>query len=270
MKNIKSRLSVSNFAWPAENADWCYNALAEHNIGAIEVAPTKAFGDWKNITAKNIRGFHRHIEAYGLRVSSLQGITFGVPSLSLHPEQSRIFLQHCSTVASLLVDLDADYAVFGAAKLRSAPVPEQQELEALFAKVAEIFAEKGKALALEPIPKAYGADCLHNLTQCKHLVEQVNSRSLVLQFDTANQFLASDLISANYRHSLAFAKHLHISEPDLRFFFQPSGFNVVLSHEIQQLYNGKWIVLEMGEKNFSPFGFLSSLKAFTQLYRNSV
>jgi len=266
MNCVKKGLSVSNFAWPAEKADFCYDLLAKHGIGAIEIAPNKAFGGWENINPTSIANFQLRLAKHNLTVSSLQGITFSVPDLSLHPDSSQAFLKHCSKVASLLVDLDADYAVFGAVKLRTAPAPDQQELEALFHKAGEIFAQRGKALALEPIPYVYGAAFLNNLTQCLHLVTKVDSCGLVLQFDTANQFLAGDLISANYLHALSLSQHLHISEPDMRFFCQPSQFNIELSHQIKQQYRGRWTVLEMADKYFEPQSFQLALSNFTKLY----
>lgn len=73
-------------------------------------------------------------------------------------------------------------------------------------------------------------------------------------------------VPSNDRHALAKAKHVHISEPDLCYFHQPSKYNVELASQVKRIYQGKWVVLEMDEKSFTHRGFQRSLDTFLKLY----
>ncbi|MFW8629145.1 sugar phosphate isomerase/epimerase family protein [Vibrio natriegens] len=260
------KLSVSNFAWPQHEALWCYEQLAQRGIKGVEIAPTKVFGENWVIDPDTVLSLRETLCSFDLHISSFQGLTYAKEDVALFGEGSHNFLSHMETIAQLLVECGADYAVLGAVKLRQHLPADYHEMSALFEAVAKRFSTVSKALALESIPPVYGARLLRNLTECTHLINDVDSDGLVLNFDTANQFLCGDLLSGNYRHALAKAKHIHISEPDLCYFHQPSKYNVELASQVKRIYQGKWGVLEMGEKYFTRSGFQRSLDTFLKLY----
>ncbi|MGR5120718.1 sugar phosphate isomerase/epimerase family protein [Vibrio astriarenae] len=263
------KLSVSNFAWPQHQALWCYEQLAKRNIKGIEIAPTKVFGDQWCIEAEHIAELKQTLSLFDLEVSSLQGLTYGKPDLALHGEGSVAFLQHMQRIVEIMQSLEAEIAVFGAAKLRQCKPSDVQEIYALFEQLGYRFAISHKTLTIEPIPKAYGAQYLSTLSECKHLVNVVNQPGFALTFDTANAFLSGDLMSGNYKNVLHKAKHVHVSEPDLCYFHQPSKFNIELAGDIKRHYQGQWVVLEMGDKHFTRSGFVRSLDNFARLYAQS-
>ncbi|MDR9826771.1 hypothetical protein RCJ22_14255 [Vibrio sp. FNV 38] len=113
------KLSVSNFAWPQQEALWCYEQLACRDIQGIEITPTKIFGsDWE-ITSEKVQQLKETLSQFDLTISSLQGITFGKDDIALIGQQSNNLQEHLKRVADITVILEADVAVFGAGRLRN-------------------------------------------------------------------------------------------------------------------------------------------------------
>lgn len=264
------KLSVSNLAWPAEESSWCLEQLVNHNIDGVELAPLKVFKAWDDITREQIEVVRDRYESRGLKVSSLQAITYGAKDVALYGEdrlQINNFLRHMDCVASLLNKLGGDNAVFGSPGLRCKLDYDIQGLIDVFLEINDIFSRYDVNLALETVPAYYGCNLFNNLTDTSDFLNELNLSHVTFHFDSGCQYLSKDF--DNERRCIDFisnSKHLHISEVDLKDFALPSEFNLRASEIANEYYNGKWCVLEMSEKYFTRQSFLDSLVNFKEYF----
>lgn len=262
------KLSVSNLAWPIEESDWCLEQLVKHNIDGIELAPLKVFESWNSINQEQIQEVKNRYESVGLKISSLQAITYGAENIALYGEdrlQIDNFLRHIDNVAFLLNQLGGDSAVFGSPGLRDKLGYDVQELVDVFFEINGIFSKYGVNFALETVPAYYGCHLFNNLKDTSEFLNELKLSNVSFHFDSGCQYLSKDF--ENEQRCIDFisnSKHLHISEVDLKDFSCPSKFNLNVSEIVNKYYNGKWCVLEMSDKSFTHQGFLHSIANFSQ------
>ena len=73
------KLSISNIAWSAEYDAGMYEFLRAHNFAGLEIAPTRIFTDAPYDNPARAKTFAQNLsEEYGLKISSVQSIWYGV------------------------------------------------------------------------------------------------------------------------------------------------------------------------------------------------
>lgn len=263
------KLSVSNLAWPNEENAWCLEQLSKYHIEGIELAPLKVFDNWEVITDDLIDQANKIYTNHGLKVSSLQAITFGASNIALvgDSDKKENFLTHLDKVAYLLSKLAGKSAVFGSPGLRNNKNHDQNELLSLFEKVDNIFARHNVYLSLETVPEYYGCHILNQIFDTDDFIENGKFNNVVRHFDTGCQYLSGDLETDGFISYLSKSKHLHISQIDLNNFAKPDLHNTRQVNNIKEHYTGEWCVLEMSDKSYSRENFLKSLENFTTLFR---
>ncbi len=263
------KLSVSNLAWPSDEANWCLEQLVKKGIYAVELAPLKVFSSWDSITDRKIAKLNEKYEQFGVSVSSFQAITFGTDELALLGDEVKVnnFLRHMEKVAYLLFKLGGENAVFGSPSLRKIPNFDENELKRLFVKIDKIFSKYNVNFVWETVPHYYGCELLNNIQDTDSFFSRLDLKSVWRHFDTGCQYLSSDLYAPDKcAEFIANSKHLHISEVNLDNFSNPAKYNIEFAEKIRRYYRGSWCVLEMGEKGFSRDSFIRSLENFKILF----
>ena len=73
------KLSASNLAWDIAWDDQVLGLMAELGYGAVEIAPTKLWGNWQNISLADVKSYAKKLKGYGLKASAFQSVLFDIP-----------------------------------------------------------------------------------------------------------------------------------------------------------------------------------------------
>lgn len=263
------KLSVSNLAWPLKETDWCLEQLVKHGIKGVELAPLKVFDSWESISTESVAKVCKKYSDLGLKISSFQAITFGASDLALLNDEAKVsnFLRHMEKVAWLLSELGGENAVFGSPGLRKGANYDESELINLFKAIDLIFAKYNVIFVWETVPNYYGCNLLNNIQDTDNFINHIELSHVGRHFDTGCQYLSGDLEDVNSCIDfISNSKHLHISEVDLNNFSNPTKYNKDIADVVKKYYQGKWCVLEMGDKAYSREHFISSIENFKCLF----
>jgi len=269
---VSVQLSVSNLSWPQEDETWCLNLLKNNNIKGIEIAPLKTFRKWDYISKESCLKVQNKFNAYNLKVSSMQSITFGVNNIEIQGDLKKIenFKKHMILIPSILNNFDCSIAIFGSPGLRNITNSADKNIIELFRNIMLFYEKNNVSLGIEAVPEYYKCNFLNDFDKVSEFINEVDSNALITHFDTA----CDHLTAAGYVDSIEkFSSivdninHIHISEKDLIPFVKPSKYNIQISEIIKKNYNGKWIVLEMLDKLYTRNNFKTSVTNFCNLYK---
>ena len=214
------KLSASNIAWGFEHDAEMFALLQSLGFHGLEIAPTRLFPNAPYDQLDEARAYAAALrEQYGLAVSSMQSILFGVPqNLFASPEDRAFLLSYLQKACGFAEALGCGNLVFGCPKNRNIETPEQPGQHdialAFFAELADCAAQHNTVISLEPNPVIYGTNFLNTTEEAFDFVREVNHHALKVNIDCGtilhnNEDLA--LLAAN----APLIHHIHISEPNL-------------------------------------------------------
>ena len=210
-------LSASNLAWNIEEDDKALALLVELGFDGVEIAPTKLWGDWDNITDKKVFDYAKKLSEIGLKTSSLQSILFGFNTSLIAPKNYEILKEHFKRLAQISNILGSKILIVGSPSLRklggtSAYDAEQGALE-LWQKIGDIIAPYEVQVGFEANPSDYGCEFLVSQQQVANFVKKLAHGHIKEHVDTGAMILNKDTkIEPCFSGELA---HLHISAPFL-------------------------------------------------------
>ena len=260
------KLAFSNIAFSAHDSPPIWALLRSHGVTGIEVAPTKIWAGWQGATPSAAREYRQRLADQGFTVPALQAVLFGKPDARLFDDAGeRALADHLNGVARLAGALGAHAVVLGAPKQRDRGALTQEQAvdhaAQVLRPVAEVFAQEGTCLCIEPNPRRYACNFIINAVEGVELVERVDSRGFGLHLDAAGMFLEQESLPAFLEHASVPVRHFHISEPDLGDFQKPQvphaeNFRALRQHR----YEG-WCSVEMREpslplKDVGPWSIL--------------
>lgn len=220
------KLAMSNIGWIRHDDPQVLHALHVAGVQGIEVAPTKVWPDWGNLTATRAGTYRAFLAECGFSVPAMQAILFGKPELQLFAVSAAAherLVEHIRLVADVAQALEAKVLVFGAPKARrKGELSKEQAMlraEDIFAELGEVCAARGTCLCIEPNPVEYGCDFVTTAADALELVEHVNHPGFGLHLDAAALFMSGELLGTLLPRLLPQIRHYHISEPYL------SGFD---------------------------------------------
>jgi sugar phosphate isomerase/epimerase len=216
----RSRLAVSNIAWPSDADETALDVAAESGFTGVELAPAKTFGPWETIDLALIRRRAAALAVRGMPVVALQGILFGMAGAKLFgDEMERAELaRHLALVARIAGACGGVPCVFGAPAVRDpGDLPPDAAFEhaaGFFRAIAPRFADEGATLAFEANPAAYGCRFITHTSEAIALVQAVDRPGFTLQLDVGTM-LMNDEPPALAGHAAPLAAHCHASAPHL-------------------------------------------------------
>lgn len=245
--------AFSQIAWSQPEAP-ALELLQEHGFHGVEVAPTKIWPDWGGATPHMARIYRQSLEARGLSVPALQAVLFGKPEAQLFGtlEQQVDFVEHLAKVAELANALESPVVVLGAPKNRlryAIPLDEaQEEAQAVFGALGDLYASYGTCLCLEANPVEYGCDFLTTTAEVKAFVNAVGSPGLGLHIDTAQLFMGQENLASFVADPDCPIRHAHLSEP----FLAPLDASAKVPHKqnmalLAEAGYPNWVSVEMRE-----------------------
>lgn len=244
------RLSISNIAWPANQDDEALSLVAELGFDGIEVAPMKVFGDLHALSSEAIRSYRRKVEDYGLSISALQALLFGVPGAHLFEssEKRERMEAHLRYMAEIANELGAQACVFGSPTLRNPgtrPMNEALEVaEDFLRSVAQDYATRDVELCFEANPPLYGCRFITRTEEAFELVKRVNVPGLALQLDTGTIFINGEDPEIVSRVQPRIG-HVHVSEPNLVPVGTAGTNHAAVAEALKRTAYSHWISIEM-------------------------
>ena len=244
------KLAVSNLAWsdPAT-----LPRLAASGVAGIEIAPTR-IAPWDSLTPATLAACRHAAEAANLAICSLQAIFYGVPGAQLLGDDAGFAAMagHLRHVAAIAAALGARIAVFGAPNNRRRHALGEPAATALatarLRRLGDIAAPAGLAIALEPVPPAYGGDFLPCASDVVRLVDAVAHPAIRVHLDTGCALLAADPIAPAIHQAGPALAHFHAQEPGLGPFAAPRAEHQAAAAALRDINYPGWVVLEMREQ----------------------
>lgn len=243
------KTAISNIAWENYNDLKVLELLKSYNVQGIELAPTKVWPGWNNITKQSILELKTFMNDNGFKIPAMQAILFGKPELQLFDTEShRDFLEHFKLLAELAYELETDVLVFGAPKNRKRNQLSVMDADDIaidfFSKVGEIFKNGNTSLVIENNPVEYMCDYMTNVSDVENIVNKVNSENIKVHADSAGIHMCVGDI-ADIIKGIKKIAHYHISEPMLNPIHEQSVDHYKALNALKDIHYNNWISIEM-------------------------
>lgn len=221
------KLSVSNIAWAADEADRAYALLRDGGATGLEIAPGLFLPDAASPASADTEMCERALDkarAYGLELSSMQSLLFGATGAALFGasgERAELARALTGTIA-LAGRLGIGNLVFGSPKQRvisegmSGAVVQDIWLAA-FRHFGDLAAEAGTLFSLEPNPERYGTNFMTSLAETVEVARHVDHPAVRVNLDLGALIITGeiDTIDSWLPEVLPLVGHVHVSAPDL-------------------------------------------------------
>lgn len=245
------KLSVSNIAWDAGEEASILKQLALAGVTGIEVAPTKIWPDWQDMTTATARRAAKEFADKGFAVPALQAILFGKPDLSLFGDDQvfQALSNHIAAVAEIAAAMNASVLVFGSPRNRDPGEIEHGAAWTLaverFRQLAERCAQAGVILGLEANPSIYNCRFITRWRQALDMVKAVDHPALCVHLDAACTHLEGDDPADAVSDVLPYLAHVHATEPNLGTFASTEVPHIRFAQALYQAQYSGWISIEM-------------------------
>lgn len=242
-------VAISNIAWENYKDKNILKLLNKYNIKGIELAPTKVWPNWDNITDNSINELKKFLYNEGFKIPAMQAILFGKEELQLFNKKSHSkFFDHFKLLSELSYKLNSEILVFGAPKNRRRNQLSINEADNIaidfFSKVSEILKESNTILAIENNPIEYSCDYLTNVMDVQNLVKKINSPNIKVHLDSAGIHMCGGNISEIIKSVNEFV-HYHISEPMLNPIHQNKVQHEKALNTLKEINYNNWVSIEM-------------------------
>ena len=210
------KYSISNIAWGAENDGKMYRILKENGFDGVEIAPTRIFTNPYDRLEEAHQYMYMLKNKYGLAVSSMQSIWYGVGQNIFGTAEDRLFLTDYTKKAILFAEsMNCKNLVFGCPKNRNMPRGAGIGIAMEFFKTLGDFAYRhGTNLAIEPNPAIYNTNFLNFTKDACEFVREIDSKGLKVNID-----MGTIIHNGENPHLVKTYKtvvnHIHISRPHL-------------------------------------------------------
>ena len=260
------KLSISNLAWHNKDYNKVLKIIKKYNFTGIEIAPTKIWGDWNNISKRKILNYNKAIHGSKLKISSIQSLFFNTNLLLEKKKDETKIIKHFQILIEIAKNLNCKNIVFGSPHFRKKKNLTKIELEKkliyILKKIEPYLKASNVVLAIEPNPKFYGCNFINKLNEAYRIVKKVGSNNVRIQIDTACIELAGDNFKQINKY-LDYANHIHLSEKNLNCLNKNNSLIKKLISLIKKRKWNKWVSIEMMNKNLNEIE--SSLKIVRNL-----
>lgn len=258
------KLAISNIAWDPSLCEAVYATMAETGFVGLEYAPGLLFKDEADPFAPAKTALDRvryQLKVYGLHACSMQSLLYGCSEAAVFgasAERERLVSQIRKAI-DLAALMGTTNLVFGSPRNRL--IPDSMDKSAArdegitaFRLLGEYAHAHGVRVAVEPNPRAYGANFLTTVDEAASFVSDVNHPGIALNFDIGAVLMNGqrDQLEDLFVKCLPLISHVHLSEPDL----QPAPSDIDLARRAKALcgrpdYDG-WLSIEMRTPQIDP------------------
>ncbi len=215
------KYSISNIAWDARHDGEMYNFLKDRGFEGIEIAPTRLFANpYDNLETAH-QYMHMLKNKYGLQVSSMQSIWYGVQQSIFGSDRDRAYLIDYTKKAILFARaMGIKNLVFGSPRNRNMPDGDKKAYreiaKAFFKELGDFAEENGTTLSLEPNPVIYNTNFLNHTKETCEFVKEIDSPGLKVNIDMGTMIYNKENphLVKTYKTVI---NHIHISAPHLEY-----------------------------------------------------
>lgn len=231
------KLAISNIAWEVEEELEISSLMQELGVGGVEIAPSKISSEITQIGAQDLLKYKMFWNNKKIEICAMQSLLYGHPEMriffdSISREKT---LRHLKLCADIGEKLGAKALVFGSPKNRLIPsdCDHIDIAEEFFDDIGQYCKGKGSAFCLEPNPPEYGTNFLCHTKDAIDFVREVDNDGLKVNIDTGTIIMNQEDYKEILDHGLAYAGHVHISEP----FLNPIDKNRKIYKNIIEILN---------------------------------
>ena len=181
--------------------------IKRYGIEYVELPLTYIYKkEWKDIKVQDIEDIRFKVNRAGLKVNSLQSITYGLDfNICKLTKDDYIYLsKHFDQVAVYASMLGAKHVVYGSPSTRTGD--NINEYNRFFDFVSNIFSKRGISFCLENNARVFNNNFGYESEYIYKFIKEANIDNLYSHFDTGNEYVESgSLPNADY------VKSIHIS-----------------------------------------------------------
>ena len=211
------KISVSNIAWGPEQDEAVFRRMRNSGFAGLEIAPTRVIPEapYDHIP-RAVRFAETLRDRYGLVISSMQSIWYGVAEKVFGPAEERIRLTaYTKKAVDFAEAVGCHNLVFGCPRNRV--LPEGADPSAavpFFRELGEYAAACHTVIALEANPPIYHTNYINTTREALALIREVGSEGFRLNLDVGTMVENGEDVSL-LRGSEQWIHHVHLSEPGL-------------------------------------------------------
>ena len=214
-------ISVSNIAWNKEENAEALALLKEHDVNAIDVAPTLLFDSVSDVTQEQIHEVLRKYQAQDISIVGMQSLLFGLPEISLFDgnKERKLIEEHLEKVFFIAKELKVQNLVFGSPKNRfinDLSIDSEKIAVEFFTKISNLAEKYNVTICLEANPKEYGCNFITNTFEAVDFLKKVNKNNFMLNLDTSTIILNNNDFKEVLDYSKQYIRHVHISSPNFQ------------------------------------------------------
>lgn len=240
------KLSISNIAWTHDEDYSMYQLLSERNISGLEIAPTRIWTDTPYEHIEDAKNFSKMLlMEYGLEISSMQSIWFGITENIFTSEESRQrLIEYTKKAIDFAQVIKCGNLVFGCPRNRKMEVANKEEEVYNFFKIIGDYAfEHQTRVALEANPVIYNTNFLNTTNDALNFIKKIDSKGLLVNYDLGTCILNDESLIV-LEENMEYINHIHISEPNLELVKKRKMHNTIAEILKTNKYNG-YVSLEM-------------------------
>jgi sugar phosphate isomerase/epimerase len=278
------KLSVSNIGWDNKETESLLPFFHQQGLTGIEIAPSKIWGDWDNITLEKAKSYRNFLAQAGFVIPAFQAILFGRPDARLLQGKAseEAFYQHIVKVADIAHAMDCPVLVWGAPASRKkgelSTAQANDNVADILRKTGDACHDRGVTLCLEANPPEYGCDFIVTNHEALELIKMVDSPGFGLHLDIAAATMVGEDIGDLIRLNDKSIRHFHASEVNLEPIPSRDANKANASphdmakYHLEKIHYGKWVSLEMRQPasislDEAVIILKQSIKNFSQYYQ---
>jgi len=190
-----------------DSLDNVLHTIKRYGIEYIELPLTYVLKkDWKDIKVKDIEDIRFKIHRVGLKVNSLQSITYGLDfDICNLTKDDYIYLsKHFDQVAVYASMLGARHVIYGSPSTRIGN--NIKEYNRFFDFISSVFSKRGISFCLENNARVFNNNFGYESEYIYKFIKEANIDNLYSHFDTGNEYIES-----GYMPNPNYVKSIHIS-----------------------------------------------------------
>lgn len=244
------KYSVSNIAWENQDDEKMYEFLKQNRVQGIEIAPTRIIPDNPYNNLDEAKRFSDYLlEHYGLAISSIQSIWYGISEKMFGTDSNRErLLSYTQKAIQFAANLGARNIVFGCPKNRcTTDNSDYDEAVTFFRTLGDYAKDCGVTVGMEANPIIYGTNFINTTEEAINLIKKVNSQGFRLNLDIGTVIYNQENIDW-INECGDFINHVHISEPYLKKIIERDLHKKLIALLIENHFDG-YVSIEMGNLN---------------------
>ena len=265
------KLSISNIAWEKQDDEKVYANMQKLGFSGLEIAPTRLFDQPAYSKLNEATEFAKNLKSkYGLSISSMQSIWYGVAEQLFGTQEERQYLYDYTKEAINFANaLSCPNIVFGCPKNRSKPENSTAEpshtlepIHTFFSELGDYATKHGTTIALEPNPPIYGTNFINTTQEALDMVKTINNKGFRINLDIGT-ILHNEEDTNMLNNNWHLINHVHISEPNLKLIKENSIHKDIINSATTNNYQG-YFSIEMAKQPIEDV--ISTMKYTSTIY----